>query len=857
MPQTCFGCSVQANPDAASVPFTAHTFLLFVFSCHSIMGVRRSSSTYRICTHAQLRVISNFDPLTCTAADLPKLRFLLEHPTVLVQRFRVAAMEDDPWAISDDSEGDDPRGGHGPGLGRGHAAVRRGDIHRVPGHAAPGVGKVRPRGRPHKDRAAAAAAPTVSALNTFLRGGIGTEAQIAFVKACARPIEPTPEVRTLTSWCLAAEARQFCSQAAEAKLLGISPKTLPQKIMDLGAAIHFASRAFGTSLLSHVLRQIEEKQLRPICLIRQIAFDETPMELTLQARDRHELRQNMEVPIPAAIPGSAQGENKQSKSKSKQTAKIMQTDVHIAMLCEAPSSGRMVMFCMPLTSTLQAMESNTADITVPLVRESLSFPLLETCRRAFPVRIDLTATDRASANLKTDSYFRQQDADTWRLTTPCHVHMVHTVQERQLDLTKNMISGLIAFARAQQQTGSVDILREQIADVLASSVHFVRAAQPDAEDDPHAYHRENVLKFICQDSVIDKQRKVQLRYLLTGDFASKRVVSHIGAGPVPDKLCWATEVARLLLPGATPVLQRHRWMNACPSIDSAGLLANIHSLLERAVPRWIAKLRNKEIPRGDAWSDDESDEAPMDSSELPRCPNGEPDWKAWNEAQRGDARRFARSSFDGALLVARIAFEPQIVLLRGMEERSSSDWMGQVFLGWAGGGPRRPCRITDAASLRLTNKYFGDVRELMVASSRWLALAGHQNSQREASLAFCLLSRAACTTYQLIHAPNRGYPYTLFGLLDVAGTVRFAAAAEAVRSAPRCALDSFSAAFLRRFRESLASDECLALLSSVAVLQVFARFMAKQLPLPPSAYAHCYDALNNSAFIVCALFLFS
>ena len=257
--------------------------------------------------------------------------------------------------------------------------------------------------------------------------------------------------------------------------------------------------------------------------------------------------------------------------------------------------------------------------------------------QTFPVRINLVATDKASANLKTDSHFRQQEADTWRLTTPCHVHMMHTVQERQFDIPKNMISGIIAFARAQQQAGALDILREQIAEVLASSVDFVRAAQPDAEDDPRAQHRDSLLNLLCQDSLAGKRRNIQLRYLLTGDFASKRVVSHIGAGPVPDKMGWATEVAKLLLPGATPVLQRHRWMNSCPSIDSAALLGNIHSLLERAVPRWIAKLRHKDIPKGDAWSDDESDEVPMTTSELPCCPNGEPDWKAWNEAQRGNA----------------------------------------------------------------------------------------------------------------------------------------------------------------------------------------------------------------------------
>ena len=683
--------------------------------------------------------------------------------------------------------------------------------------------KAKPKGRPRRPAAVADAdrgASIPGTLVSFLRPALGSSAQVAAMRAWARPEEQRAEgerhrLKSLISGCLGPQARPVCSQIMEAKDLDIGRTGLVQRIKDLAAAVHFGSRAFCSSLLSHVLRNIQENNLRPISIFTHVAFDETPMVINLETCAGENGRQNIEVAIPSALRTSAPQQSRK-RDVAKATGKIMQFEGHFATLCRA-ANGRMVLGVAPVVSPPLALQRSNAELIVASIRENLSIPMLGECRRRFPVAIHLTAADRFSGNIKAEAYLRQAGTADWRLNVPCHIHMVHTVQEREMDMIKNLISGLIAFARTQQQTGALTLFREFLADVLRRSVDVYPRSPP--EEDSHAEHREHVLSLLLTGSSADQARKVKLGVLLTGNFASERIAWYVGAGPQPDMLAWSRDVAKLLLPRATPVVERHRWMNACPGVDSAALLANIHSLLRRVVPLWIAALKGDGAEGGKGNDDDSESELGESVGPVPRLPTGELDWTAWNAAQRGDAKRFASSSFDGALLVVRVCFQLQIILLHGLEERSSLDWLGRVFQGWAGQGPSTPCRLVDAASLRLTLAYFKKCYKLLVSPDGWLALASHQTIQRESSLAFCLLSRGACAVYQLMHTPNKGFPYKLFSLLRLVGKPSFRVAAQDIQDAPACMLDSFSAQFLRRYRNALESDECLAVLQSIAVLQ--------------------------------------
>ena len=259
--------------------------------------------------------------------------------------------------------------------------------------------------------------------------------------------------------------------------------------------------------------------------------------------------------------------------------------------------------------------------------------------------------------------------------------MVHTVQERAFDVVSSILSGAIALARAQKQLGAFDIFRDLLTEVLRTSVRLVKAWPP--EDSPRIQHRNALLDLLLAGNLTDQRRKVRLRHLLTGDSASASIEWHVGPGSAPDIAMWAKEVAELLAPYPTPILQRHRWVNSCPSLDWVALLANTHQLLKRVVPQWVGSLQNGKP--GDL-SDDSGDEA-IAERDMPRAPDGQPDWKSWNEHQRSDAGKLAKGPYDGAMVVARITMQCQIRLLHALEERASHTWMNRVLQGWMGIGP--------------------------------------------------------------------------------------------------------------------------------------------------------------------------
>ena len=723
-------------------------------------------------------------------------------------------------------------------------------------------GPPNPKGRPRKRPAAAKVAPSEVAeaeamvtataepgLLGFLRSDIGSGAQRAVAKCVLRKhIPESPEIKRFRNWALGPQPRPLCPKNTEAILLDMPVKTVRRLATDTAIAVHFGSRAFVSALVSHIMAQINQHQLQPIAVITHVAYDETPMVMAAATRDHTDARQDVESATLRVILATASASGLRAAAeaaaaatvasgigaaataaaaasaaypgvtakKTPKTCKIMNTELHLGILCRS-SGGRHILLCTPVTCPLQTLQSTTADLIVAHLKEVWQVPLLSHCRRNFPVNIDLSTADRASSNIKAEGYLNKESSNVWRLSVPCSIHMVHTVQERAFDVVSSILSGAIALARAQKQLGAFDIFRDLLTEVLRTSVRLVKAWPP--EDSPRIQHRNALLDLLLAGNLTDQRRKVRLQHLLTGDLASASIEWHVGPGSAPDIAMWAKEVAELLAPYPTPILQRHRWVNSFPSLDSVALLANTHQLLKRVVPQWVGRLQNGKP--GDL-SDDSGDEA-IAERDMPRAPDGQPDWKSWNEHQRSDAGKLAKGPYDGAMVVARITMQCQIRLLHALEERASHTWMNRVLQGWMGMGPQTRCRIVEAATQPATRPYFQSLHNLMFQDDPWQALAGHQRTQRETSLAFALLARAACAVYQLIHQPYRGFPYKLFALLVADGAHKLKLIRD-IQDARPCLLDSFSSNFLRRYRNQLDSDECFAILQSIAVLQVVSLF---------------------------------
>ena len=729
---------------------------------------------------------------------------------------------------------------HGSALQLAPAAAASVAVHRQGAHSVPPpVPKRKPqparrRGRPMKKPAAApcASAPEEamsSGLPAFLRPCIGTAPQIAFIQSWRRPdITIQKSVTSLVERCLGLTSRTLMPLNTEASLLSISRQTLSNRIEELAAATHMASHAFCSSLISHILHQVSSRNLEPLAVLTHISYDETPMEVRLRGGSGRRDGSAAAAGNPGLDSAAGAGSTvavigrAHCRRARKQTAKIMQAEVQICLLCRKAGGTEYLLFWVPLSCPLLSLESNTAELIVAMLKEHLNVPLLTTARAAFPMRIDLTTSDRASSNIKAEMHMRREAMDTWRLSIHCCIHMAHSVQMRAFDTAKNVVSGIIAFARSQKGASAFDTLQEQAFYVLRSRVKVAKTFPP--ANCAFSARRDALFQLLLPDTPVGQQSRIRLKYLLTGDLASNQIIFHAGPGPDPDLDMWATELSELLLPKQIPIFQRHRWLNGLSPLQSCALLGNVHNVLKQAIPRWIALLRRKAPDTID--SSDSEEQWAHDVVGIPKGPDGQPDWKAWNERQRGDTKLFAAGGYESIMLVLCIISKPLVQLLHSMEERASSEWMARVFHSWMGSTgehaddqntPAPACRMVDAATLRITQKFFREMFDLLFYDSAWHSLALHHRTQRESSFAFCGLSRTTCAAYQMLHRPQTGYPFRLFLLLQP-GADR-ASIIEDIRGTPRCLLDAFSRDYLRRYINELGSPESLAVLQAIACMQ--------------------------------------
>ena len=112
----------------------------------------------------------------------------------------------------------------------------------------------------------------------------------------------------------------------------------------------------------------------------------------------------------------------------------------------------------------KSMNSHIGTGAHPFVQRSQQ----ETLRLHFKYNVFIGLLDRDSANNAAFATQAAQRPDIWSLHVPCSIHMLHTVCGKVLNISKFIISGVIAFGLVQRQFGAF----QEIFDVLVA-VGFV------------------------------------------------------------------------------------------------------------------------------------------------------------------------------------------------------------------------------------------------------------------------------------------------------------------------------------------------------------------------------------------------
>ena len=278
----------------------------------------------------------------------------------------------------------------------------------------------------------------------------------------------------------------------------------------------------------------------------------------------------------------------------------------------------------------------------------------------------------------------------------------------------------------------------------------------------------------------------------------------------PSLSCLASRTARAIFPTATPVFPRGRWLKSHATVNSFGLLANVHHLADQVIPLWVASLRGapKALPphgqplfhASDAPidADDSSDEVPA-AGPSTRA-DGSVDWTAYNECQRGSALRLANSGASPTIIVAKVCMRPMVGLSQALLARSGDTYRSKAFEDCIDSGSLR-CRVGDAHAGKLTTPFFHEMRRTVSSPAAWRCLLPRFHNTSFLALAWAMAMRAAAAIFQLMFLPQRGYPWKLWGLLSQDRQL-----ASDILSDPPCLKDHFTTA---RILSSVLSFTCV------------------------------------------------
>lgn len=192
------------------------------------------------------------------------------------------------------------------------------------------------------------------------------------------------------------------------------------------------------------------------------------------------------------------------------------------------------------------------------------------------------------------------------------------------------------------------------------------------------------------------------------------------------------------------------------------------------------------------------------------------DWAAFNEKQRCKVQDFAKRLQPARLVIANELTRSMLELFSHALSISSDSWLVDRFVEnmQADRDETVLTRIVAAHRGAHLDQFFQDVECLLNEQRHaWKALLlPHELTAGNASLAFCLHSRASAGLVQLLRERCKGFPFKLFTLIEGA------AEAHGIANTPRCLLDDFSTAVIDKFRGQLTGATCRATLLTVALL---------------------------------------
>ena len=475
----------------------------------------------------------------------------------------------------------------------------------------------------------------------------------------------------------------------------------------LAATTYFCSRLWVSSLLSHLVEKQRQGVIVLQTILTYLMMDETPIRMRSYSYDSAynfvdfpASKQKVDSTDSMLVPSETQIPPRPPRTDTADPCKIIQAKSTLSLSYTVVATDETVVLEIPLTIPLYHADHMDAEVTRICALMFTYSPLLDASQEHWKHRYHLCTEDRASSNIKSEAVLALEDKakGILRCTMDCDYHNLDTCQGYVCNLVPTTISGTINLSCTMAAGGSTAALRICMAQVLLDSVVVLMGPYPRGSD---ACKANNAFWDRCLPKTLSGyQRKHVLQRNLHSDLTCDTIYLCTLAEN-PDLQRWADETAKALLPCRTPLLQRHRWMQSEAPLTSTLLITYPHSLLHRATPAWLRKLRGqKPLPNQgpSSWSTALTDSSSSDceaatedhtTHSLVPCPGPNSSvthvdkklyWAEFNKRTRQSAAEFAEANPIGELLVAQGTLLPQIRLLHSLEHLYSKKWMEEEFV---------------------------------------------------------------------------------------------------------------------------------------------------------------------------------
>ncbi|CAE7260889.1 unnamed protein product [Symbiodinium sp. CCMP2592] len=617
---------------------------------------------------------------------------------------------------------------------------------------------------------------------------------------------------------LFAPGRKVASFSALSEKCQIGPQQISYRVRRLACVVTEGSKYLIECMFDEILSAVRANAMKIVAVFEKRRYDETPLPVKLDSR----------------------------------RAKIMQTEVTLALLLEDVEKGIRLFLRFRVPSPLRALDATTAENIRALLLDACFFPGVQRLAAHAAHHYVLVTTDRYGANMAAE---RNLDCDPgWpkpaKVHLPCDVHKVSQAQTAQHDLIDREITGMVAAAVLLGDSGETVRFRSCVMRAIEQSLEVCYGHAPTGFVREYQQTVHDLYLGLPTDDSEDfrKRRLLQraiLKHFFNGDLQSSKIQHWtLNLQLTRDDVLQQIRrfALRMLLPGPAPIFPRHRWTNCDFSVDFYGLLASHHGLLEASLRLWLglpqgsaqdggqqhgqtleeyllpklpAAAVNAENNAADAEADDR--EQPPDAPLATDAPGvAPPDWAQVNRSLKAKVTAWVQSvsaqdSLAGRLAVARQGIGPVCRLMRKFLRLAGHAWDVEQECKACKGQPRS-YRILEAWEGRDLDECIEALLQMLQVPAVFLPLQDMRSGKRR--LLFKMASRAVCALQVLLVSCRTGCPYALFSCMFGEEHARF------FYELKPCQHDALAAAWVRSFPDVASSQSEMAqdLLTALALL---------------------------------------